>query len=300
MGCALFVITSSAPRPVFAEPTGISDSVFTVGFASGIFPDADQSDVQAAMQLWTKQLALGMGIKSAPHTIIYTGAEELTAAVNRGELTIVSLPALDYLHIRRTARMSPALVSYSNSGNKRRFLLVTRRDSGIRSVRHLRNRSLLLPSRKKYSAGHIWLDVLLLREGLPDNGSFYRQTKESATSSQALMAVFFKRYDAAVITRGALETGATLNPQLRDQLTIIAESDILLGDITCIPDNVAPGLRRAIENAAEHLHESAVGKQIFTLFQMDRAIPFQPSHLAGLEALLRERDRLKARAAKKL
>ena len=123
--------------------------------------------------------------------------------------------------------------------------------------------------------------------------------KESATSSQALMAVFFKQFDAAIVTRGTLETSAALNPQLGGQLTIIAESHILLGDITCIPDNVAPSLQRAIENAAKHLHESTVGKQMFTLFQMDRAIPFQPSYLDGLEALLRERDRLKAKKVKK-
>ena len=93
-----------------------STSVMKVGFSAGVFPDADQRDVQAAMQLWTKQLALGMGIKGQPQTIIYTSTEELLAAVKQGELTVVSLPALDYLRIRRRAPMSPALVSSATPG----------------------------------------------------------------------------------------------------------------------------------------------------------------------------------------
>jgi hypothetical protein len=38
---------------------------------------------------------------------------------------------------------------------------------------------------------------------------------------------------------------------------------------------------------------------MFTLFQIDRAILFQPSHLEGLEELLREREQLLAKMVKK-
>lgn len=275
-----------------AGQPGSGEHSLRVGFAAGTFPDLDHRDVQAAMQLWTKQLAKGMGLAAEPRTIVFTKTEDLLAAVNRGELTVVSLPALEYLRIRKAAAMKPAIVSHSNASSKRRFILVARRDGGIKTVRDLRGKCLVLPSKRKFSAGHIWLDVLLLKEGLPDAGTFCRETRESPVAAQALMAVFFKQSDVAVVNRGALETSIALNPQLGRELTIIAESDALLGDLTCIPDNVSAGLRRSIEQAATRLHESTAGRQIFTLFQMDRAILFQPAHLAGLEVLLRERDRL--------
>jgi len=72
----------------------------------------------------------------------------------------------------------------------------------------------------------------------------------------------------------------------------------LLGDVSCVPNNVDGSLRRTMENAAFRFHESTIGKQICTMFQLERVIPFQPSHLTGLESLLREWDRLMAKAAK--
>ncbi|MRR06456.1 MAG: hypothetical protein EG828_05855 [Deltaproteobacteria bacterium] len=283
----------------FADQPESSPKVLKVGFSAGVFPDVDQRDVQAAMQLWTKELARGLGIKAEPQTIIYNRTEDLLAAVKKGELIIVSLPALEFLGIRGKAPMSPALVSLSNTGKMRQFVIVTRRDCGFRSLRDLRNRSILTPSRRKYSASRIWLDVLLLQDGKKNPSTFFGQMKESASASQAIMSVFFKKADAAIVTRGALETSAAMNPQLGSQLTVLAESRSLLGDITCVPDNVSQRLKRSIENTARHLHESTVGKQMFTLFQMDRAILFQQSYLEGLEELLKEHDRLLAKKVRK-
>ena len=73
----------------------------------------------------------------------------------------------------------------------------------------------------------------------------------------------------------ALETSRTLNSQVGTQLLIIAESKNLLGDITCIPSSVVgKKFKHSIEEAALHLHETTVGRQMFTLFQIDRAIPY--------------------------
>jgi ABC-type phosphate/phosphonate transport system substrate-binding protein len=294
LGLLLAMVVAVNLGQAFAQQPVRTDGELRVGFTAGVFPDVDQRDAQAAVQLWTRQLAAGMGITSGARAIFFTRTEDMVTAVNRGELSIVTMPALDYLRFRNAAAMSPAIVSQSILGDKRRLILVTRRDSGIKTVKNLRGKSLLLPSRKMNSASHIWIDVLLHREGLPDSMKHFKSVKESSSASQSLMSVFFKQSDAAIIIRGAFETSSTLNPQLASQLTIIAESGALLGDVTCIPNSVSADLRRSIENAAYRLHENTIGKQLCTLFQIDRTIPFQSAYLSGLEELLRERDRMKA------
>lgn len=270
-----------------------------VGLTNRSFPNVDQREALAAMQLWSRELARGMGIKSETKTIIYSRNEDLVAAVNKGELTIVSLPALDYLKIRRKVHMSPALVSIGASGYKSRYLLVTRRDSGIRTFHDLRGKSLVMASSNVQSPASLWLSVFLLKEGNRDQTRFFREVKESLSPSKALMNVFFRKSDVALLSRGAFETSIALNPQLGNQMAIMSESGNLVGVITCITDNVSSNLRRSIENAAMHLHENSIGKQMCTLFQMDRVVPFQASYLSGLEELLRERDRLLAMRARK-
>jgi len=270
-----------------------------IGFSARVFPDVDQRDAKIAMELWTRELVRGMGLKTATQTIIYKNSRDLLEAVKRGDLTVVSLPALEYLQVRDRAPMAPIIVAGSNAGTGRRFVLVVRHDSGIRSLANLRGKSITLLLSSKHEISQFWLSAMLMKEGFRDRETFFRQTKESTSSSQAMMAVFFKQADAAIISRAAYETNTTLNPQMGKQLSIISESKSLLGDVTCVPDMVEEPLKRAIENAALHLHESALGKQMFTLFQIDRAIPFSPAHLDGVVELLRERDHLLAKQTKR-
>jgi ABC-type phosphate/phosphonate transport system substrate-binding protein len=300
LGAALLAFFALLQNPacIFAETVDLP-KVVRAGFSSRVFPDVDQREVQVAMELWTRELARSMGIRNQFQTIIFKKPAELLNAVKRGELIVVTLPAMEYLQIKDKTLLSPSIVSAKYAGNSLQYLLIVHRASGIRSVADLRGKSISLPSSTKHEASHIWLDVLLMRDGKSDRSNFFRQVKESATSSQSIMGVFFKQSDAAIVSRGALETSRALNSQVGSQLLIISESKSLLGDLTCIPSSVGENLRHSIENAALHLHETTVGKQMFTLFQIDRTIPFQPSYFDGLIELLRERDRLMAKRGKR-
>jgi ABC-type phosphate/phosphonate transport system substrate-binding protein len=270
-----------------------------VGFSTRILSDIDPRDAQVAMELWTNELSRSMGIKTLPQTVIFRNTGDMLESLKKRELTIASLPAIDYLKIRDEVRLTPSIVSSSNAGKGREAVLIIHRDSGIRTLSDLRGKIILLPSPTKHEASHIWLDVLLMREGKPERSSFFRQVKEAPSASQAIMAVFFRKADASIVSRGAFEISKALNPQIGSHLIVLAESKPLLDDITCIPSTVNEKLKSSIEFAALHLHESTVGKQIFTLFHIDRAIAFQPSYLDGISDLLREYARLKTNSAKR-
>lgn len=282
-----------------AELDDVLPKVVRVGFSARILSDIDPRDAQTAMELWTKELGRSMGIKTQPQTVIFRNTADLLEAVRKRELTIVSLTAIDYLKIHDEVGLTPSVVSKSNAGTARQFVLITRRDSGIRIFSDLRGRTIHLLSPTKQEVSHIWLDVLLMREGNRDRASFFRQVKEAPSASQAIMAVFFRQADASIVSRGALEASKTLNPQIGSQLFVVSETKPLMGDITCIPITVDEKLKRSIEYAAVHLHESTVGRQIFTLFHIDRTILFQPSYLDGISDLLREYARLKVKIAKR-
>jgi ABC-type phosphate/phosphonate transport system substrate-binding protein len=270
-----------------------------VGFSTRILSDIDPRDAQAAMELWTRELSQAMGIKVAPQTVIFRNTSDMLAALKRGELSIVSLTAIDYLKIRKDIGLIPSVVAPSNVGKGRNFLLIARRDSGIGVVADLQGKTINLPSAIKQEVSHIWLDVLLMREGKRDCSSFFRQVKEYNSPTQAIMAVFFRQADAAIVSRGALETSNALNPQIGSQLLVVSESQSMIGDFSCIPTTVNQRFRESIEYAALHLHEKPKGKQIFTLFHIEKVVPFQPSYLDGTVELLRERDRLLAKLGKR-
>ena len=234
--------------------------------------------------------------ETTPITKIYKNPDDLLEAVKRGDLTVFTLPAIEYLQIRNRTPMTPIIVASSNAGSARQYALIVRRGSGIRSISDLRDKT-IIPSSSKYEASHIWLHVLLLREVKQDRALFFRKVLESSAASKSILKVFFHQADAAIVSRGALETSTELNPQIGRELAVIAESKPLHGDITCVPTMVSEKLKRAIMNSALHLHETTAGKQIFTLFQIDRVIPYQATYLEGLIALLREQAKLESRSA---
>jgi ABC-type phosphate/phosphonate transport system substrate-binding protein len=283
---------------IFAGQDSMYTNTLKVGFSARVFPNVDQRDAKVAMELWTRELARGLGFRTQPQTVIFQRPADLLEAVNNGEMTVVTLPATEYLQIKDKAQMAPAIVEASNEGLSRRFVLIVSSDSGIRAMAGLRGKSLSIPSSTKYSASHLWLDVQLFKAGLEDRNSFFREVKESP-AFQSIMGVFFKKADAAIVSRTALETSKSLNAQIANRITIIAESKSLIGDITCIPSSNDDRMKRAIENAALHLHESATGRQMFTLFQVERTIPFKQIYLDGLIELIRERDRLVAKTGKR-
>ena len=265
--------------------------VLHVAFSSRVFPDVDPRDARIAMELWAKELSRKAGIPHAQVTL-FDSPDEIRAMVRRGDIHLVTLPPLDFLAWRRGLNIVPAYVAANKSGKEMEYLLVVRRDSGIAKVRDLKGKTLALSEASRDQAGSLWLSVLFLRAGIRDVSAHLGRPPEANKPSQAIMGVFFRRYHAAVVNRGSLETCIAVNPQLGKDLVVLESSKSLVGEISCLPAAIGKKLRLAMDTAAGTLHETTVGRQMTTLFHIDRVIPFNDSYLAGLEELLRERDRL--------
>jgi len=272
--------------------------VLRVGFLSNIFRNVDNRDAQVAMELWARELARGAGINKAKVTLL-NSRKELTTMVRNESLDIVTLPALDYLKLRNSLPLVPAFVASNHVGQAREQFLVVSRKSSIRTLADLRGKTIDLLPEEQDEPTRIWLETLLFKREKCDLNSFFLKVNETPSASKAIMHVFFGKADAAVVSRGSFETTKAMNPQLGQQLLVIAESESIIGNVTCIPKSISMQLKRAMENAAAHLHESAMGRQMAALFHIDRAIPFRPMYLEGLTTLFDEHSKLKQKQPKR-
>jgi ABC-type phosphate/phosphonate transport system substrate-binding protein len=292
------VLAIAQPLSGGVKQTREMPNVLRVGFLSNVFSNVDNRDAQVAMELWARELARGAGINKASVTLL-NSREELTAAVRNGSLDIVTLSALDYLKLRNSLPLVPAFVASNHVGPAREQLLIVSRRSNIRTLDDLRGKTIdLLPERRSEPA-QIWLETLLMSEGKGNLSSFFLKVNRTPNASQAIMHVFFGKVDAAIVNRGSFETTKTMNPQLGQQLLVIAESRSILGDVSCIPKSISTQLRLAMEIAAAHLHESAMGRQMAALFQIDRVIPYRPMYLDGLTTLIEEHSKLEQKPLKR-
>jgi ABC-type phosphate/phosphonate transport system substrate-binding protein len=139
----------------------------------------------------------------------------------------------------------------------------------------------------------------MMKQGVHEPERFFSSLKEVVTPSQAVMPVFFKRADACILSRRSFDVMAELNPQLRKDLQIIEASAPVATGVICIRKGYDSRQRQWLKDILETLDRDVEGRQLLTLFRMNRLVQFQPEYLASMEAFLKEYSELRARNRKK-
>lgn len=296
----LSIILPAFPlRNCLADESADLPKILRSGFLARVIADVDPRDAQATLELLTMEVSRNMGLKTSPKVVLYPDTSSMIAAVRRGELDMVSMPTIDYLRLRDTVPLLPAFVGLHKDGVGLRFVLITHRDSGIRSISQLKGKTLFALSANKHEPAHVWLNLLLFKEAKGNPSTFFSRIREVDKVSQGIMGVFFRQADGALVTRAGLDAARLLNPQLDRQLVVIAESPELSDGVTCFPASIPEKTRHILANAVLQLSSSATGRQLFTIFQTSGVIPFKGAYLEGLEELLREESVLRSRLARK-
>jgi phosphonate transport system substrate-binding protein len=178
------------------------------------------------------------------------------------------------------------------------MVLLVRRDSGITSAAHLKNRKVLVQSGHRGNIAVMWMDILLMRKGQP-LAEHFCSIKRVNKATQAVLPVFFGQADAAVINRDAFETVAELNPQIMKEVAEIVSSKAVVHSVSCFRKNTDSDIRKAVLNAAMSLDKDSYGRQVLTLFQLNRVAVYEPKYLEYLSSLVNDHSEMKKRFAGK-
>lgn len=298
LACYITLAVPARDCPAAEEPHGLP-KVLHAGFLARIYHDIDPRDAKAATELLARAISRNMGLTTDPRVTLYDTMDALTAAVRRGELELVSMPTIDYLRIRDSVPLIPAVVGAHNGGRGTSYLLVVRRRGAIKTFGELKGKNILLMPANKHEASRLWLEMQVAQHNGRSLQSFFTTIQESSRVSQSVMAVFFKKADVALVTRAGFDTSCQLNPQVGRELAVIAESDYYSDGVTCFPVQVSPKVRSIITTAISNLNMSVTGRQLYTIFQTTGTTPFRPSYLESLDRLLQERDRMLKKPAGK-
>jgi hypothetical protein len=277
----------------------ISDELFmpNVGFSSSAFTEVDKNDAKVTTKLLGDMIVRryqGQSFKNQGETFIYENLSELENDVKAKKLDVVVVVSNEFLEIRNRLPIEPIMVSSREKSVYEELFLFVRGDSGIKKVKDLRGRPIMV-AKTQYGRVYLtWLETLLMQEGCYDISGI----RETRKPSQALMPVFFRQADACVVSRHYFEVNSELNPQILRELLSISNSPGLAGGVIAFRKDYNERHKEIMKNILASLHADAPGRQILLLFQMAKLVPFRPEYLNSMEALFKEHRDLKVRMMK--
>ena len=279
----LLTITVSAQN----RPKVIDLQQVKVGFSISLFNEVDTRDATVAIKMWGDELLRKLGVKLTPETKLYETNKEIIDALNKNEITIISLPIINYFEIKNKVKITPYLTTTINKKHGFDFILIVRKDGEFKRLEDLKNKHIFVPSNTYGDLVEMWLTTQLNSMG-ESYVSFFSMIEAAPKPSQAMLPVFFNQADACVIPEMAFNTMLELNPQLKNDLVVIDKSPILINGFSCLNDNISIELRDSIINVSQRISNTNSGMQILTLFKSDNIIKYDPKYLIETEKMYKE------------
>ena len=262
------------------------------GFSTTILGEVNENDAIAAVRVWSRVIAHERGIPVDPQPIIFRNITEISAALTSNAVDCISLTTGEYDAVSGQVARDSIVTGVMSDSIMEEYVLLVPRGSNIERLSDLRGRTLGLLQSARASLAAVWLDTLLVREGLGSAADFFGQIASPTKIGKAVLTVFFRQVDACVVTRRGFETMIELNPQTGQQLKVLAISLPVVPVIFCFRASDTSPIREQIMVEITRWHLSPSGMQILTLFQTDSLEEHSASCLDSALELLAEHKRL--------
>jgi phosphonate transport system substrate-binding protein len=290
---ALFLLFLIGCGPLRAEDTGHRGSQdenkpLVVGYSPLLFYNINPRDAIGLTKVWVQLVDRRLKFSGETSVVLFKDLRDAESALAKNEVDIIVLISEEFLTLRETIPLRPVLTADYGKNFYDELLLLVRDDRGITRVGQLRNKSLRIESGQKGSIPMQWLDTLLLARGSSDSRGFFSGIIDHPKASQAILPVFFGQADACIASLNSFETLAELNPQLGRHLRILEKSPGFATGIIAVRKDVQNRRRDAMLEALLEMHTDPKGKQLLTLFRINRLVPFRSEHLAAVDKVIRE------------
>lgn len=260
-----------------------------VGVVENVVPHVDPRDARTALEIWISEMVsqAKLDLDGAVVTPI-TSLADAEARISAGQFDIIAMPATYYLKLKRCAGLEPIAITARGDTPGESYCLLVRRDSGIERLKNLKGRHLLVQSSlSEDNPAFLWLESLLAEEKLPAARQFFPSAQADGNPAKVLLPVFFRQAAACVTSLHAFRIMAELNPQIEEQLRILAQSPPLPETVICLGPHAEPRYKAAFREHVLNLRRLPRGRQILTLFQIDAIVPYRDEHLLPLGRLAR-------------
>ncbi len=285
---ALALATALHPAAVASTPTApLRESALRVGLPRVAFGNLNENDATAAYRAFLRSMGRQHGYALEPEVSVYDTVPQLDRAIRSGRLHMIVTNSWMLLTGGLQDAVDVVFVPLTNRDPLKRVLLLVHRDSGATRLADLHGKSALILLNANATLGRPWLETSTLAAGLGYPNELFDRLDTVAKPNAAILPVFFRRSDACIVDDASFAVACELNPQLRRDLVVLAQSEPMLEGLICL-NRIgwdSTDQREALLASLPQTHADPAGRQILTLFRIEKLVPFESRQLDSVAAL---------------
>lgn len=275
------------------------NKALVVGYSKQVFYNVDPNDIMGLTKVWARIVDRKMGNSRDSRVILFRTMAEAESALKSADVDIVVLLPEEFLSLRERVPITAVMSADYGKNFYNELVLMVRNDSGISRVDQLRGKSLRIESGQKGLLPIQWLDTYLMARVSTDAERFFAGISLYPSAAQVIMPVFFGQADACLASRTSFEEMAELNPQIGRRMRILASSPGFVTGIIAVRKDVRNVRRDDLLKVLQRMQDDPKGRQLLTLFRINRLVEFRPEHMSSIEKVLREHRNRFARNARR-
>jgi ABC-type phosphate/phosphonate transport system substrate-binding protein len=270
-GVASLLLLAAGPAALRGQeqPPPPQAARLQIGIAPGTWQGLNRNDASAALATWAKAFVRQQKGTLEVGTELFGSKDELNDALHQRRVGAASMLTDQFIALESEFHPDAVFVTTRNQTFTEQYVLLVRRNSGIADCAGLRGRTLVMQSNSRMCLAWPWLETLLARRSLPKAETVFQAVTKIESPSKAVLQVYFRQADAAIVTAEALAVASELNPQLRRELLVLDSSPEVVPAVFFLLPGLDAATKEQVEDAIFRWPETSAGRQALMVFQSD-------------------------------
>ncbi len=254
-------------------------------YGSSSMDEFSKKDTRIAMTVWIQEL-----LRGSENTVLvtfYSDLEKMAKDFEAGKLDLALTFGLEFVKYFDKSKLLSGFTGGMHNQNHQNLILVVHKDNTKENLLVLKKPIVAVQGTS--SIFKLYTKYYFLSNKSKNKVNFL-DTRKART---ALLKVFFKQADAALITQKTFQLAAELNPQIKKNLQIIEQTDIPAGSFCFFRKGVDEEIRKIVLDKALNLSDTEIGKRVLTIFHTERVIKLNVTELAPIEKLYNDYNKIK-------
>jgi len=262
-----------------------------LGLLTNSIANIDPHDARTSLNILFDDIKKSININVELNIEFFSCVANLKKAIQKEEVHFVSITSIDYLHWKDELNLKPLLVGTNNKFQQIKYLLLVHQNSKFKTLKSLANQRIIIQDfESNNSLPLIWFKTLLAKNNLYKKNTLYKKHEFQLNISKALLPVFFNQVAACIVNENSYHVMCELNPQVKNDLRVLASSQELLYGLFCATSKIDDNDYKLelLYKTVSGLELFPKGQQMLTIFKIQKLRRYKEEYIRNVTMLYQE------------